>query len=285
MKTSFTRKEIPRTESRTELTRIQAYKKKINEINLFWKIHRKKITQSTQPADPQLIQKLGLKKREKILFFARSYGEWAKSIAKQTELTYTDATKEMIEHVKKSKGKIKNFKQILSEIIPQRPMIYDWSISYEPIPLITTNTLKISLTRSLLNRKGAKIIFSSIFKPSGKEALNQAIKISEIYGTKTEKKIIEIQTHLNGRKIPHTITIITLNTNPNARKKAFLDLRVLNTIDKEPTIKIDQLSKKFKVKSIEIINSMIRIEKLTTQNINGQKITLTKFAEWIKENL
>ncbi len=183
----FARQDIYKHGQRTGLTRKQAYLGRIAEIEALWKVRKdtKSTSQSLIPKDPHLLQKLGIQKGEKIIYFMGCYGDWAKAISKQTHLTYTDATRSIIDFAKeKNKGNIKQFKLITAEMAPQRPMIYDWSFSYEPIPLLAAKTLKLNLTRSLLNKKGGKIIFSEVFDDSAESAMEKHAKLVVLIFTK-----------------------------------------------------------------------------------------------------
>jgi hypothetical protein len=286
MKVVFTRKDISRDAYKPKLTRIQSYKERLKEIDVLWNIRKKNHSQSTTPIDPNLSNKLGLRKKDKILYFAGCYGDWAKAIAHQTELTYTDATKSVLEYAKeRNKEGIKKFKLITAEMVPQRPMIYDWSVSYEPIPLVMKDTLKFSLTRSLLNKKGAKIIYSPFFEIERSDALKQIEKVSRIYSTQLDIKKINVNT--NSKHWTNTstlINIITLRTNPIARRKAFLDLRILNAVDREKSLTITQLSKRFQVNPLEVIASIKRLEQLTGDYQKGLPINLIKLIELTKKN-
>lgn len=285
MRVNFSRKDISRTNARAKVNRGRAYKEQLKKINARWEIKKTHHTQSTTPIDPKLLNKIGLEKKDKVLYFAGCYGDWAKAISHQTELVYTDATKSVLEYAKtRNKGKIKRFKLITAELVPQRPMIYDWSVSYEPIPLLRTNTLKFSLTRSLLNKKGAKLIYSFLYEAEKKETLSQIERIARIYSAEVELKKTFVETNSKRwQKTPVPISTITLKTNPRARKKAFIDLRILNAIDKESSMTIAQIAKKFKISKLEVINSIKRIEALTEETQKGIPLTLIKLIDQVKK--
>ena len=60
-------------------------------------IKREGSEQATTPEDPKLLDKLGIKKKEKVLAIAAYYASWASQIAKAgARVDYNDISKEMV---------------------------------------------------------------------------------------------------------------------------------------------------------------------------------------------
>lgn len=237
-------------------------------------------TQGLIPVKKDLTKNLGINAGEKVVVFAGYLGDWAKALSKETRLVYTDINSEIKSFVKRNKkGSIARFKTISGESIPQRSRIYDWSFSYEPIPLIMQGTLKITLARSLLNNKGGKIVFSDGFKSSSKEAWEKHVKpLENIYGAKVDLQKIQLEVHdpikPNLKNVMNEkFSLITIRTNDKIRKQVFLDLRILNAVDKavfyERKLTISQIAKNFRVSRIEVIRSISRLEELLGQKQKG----------------
>lgn len=237
-------------------------------------------SQQKIPVTNNLGSTLGIREGEKIIMFAGYVGDWAKALSKTTRLTYTDINQGISDFVKKhKKGSIGKFKTIAGESIPQRPNVYDWSFSYEPIPLIGQGTLRITLARSLLNIKGGKLVFSHEFRHCAKEAFEgNAKKLESVYGAKVDLEQVEINSHdpnklnfKNPKK--RKFSLITIRTNDKIRKQVFLDLRILNAVDKAifygQSLTISQIAKRFRVSKIEAIRSISRLEDLLEQKQKG----------------
>lgn len=222
-------------------------------------------TQATLPTDKKLLNKIGLKRNDKILVIAGYYGDWAKALAKAGVIVhYSDVSISLLNWCKKNL-KEKNIKKyILSDyvLIPSKKLEYDWTFSFEPIG--AKQGLPIAMLRSLLNKKGGKLVVypriisedcGKHFKSSRK--LSKIVKcLSKAYKTryKISKKLIRGKAQ-KGEKLVKKHVIVTIFTNDSARRKVELDLKVLGLIKKRK-LKSSELSK-------EIIQSLKRIDKLT----------------------
>lgn len=229
--------------------------------------------QEVVPKDRELLKKIGIKKDSKVLFFAGGAGDWAKALSeKGCQVTYTDVSPSMVQIAKKKFGNkgIKRFRKRDALLHPRRKKVYDWSVSFEPVPL-WRKSLPITLVRSLLNNKGAKIIstpgygFYKIMK-----------SISRIYKVDLESKTrrrIWTKKALSGLRNPQ-IEVFTLRTNEQARKKTELDLKVLNAVDKTKKINPVSVGKKLNVRKKTVIKSLerlSRIAKLIEKEIRSRK--------------
>jgi hypothetical protein len=217
------------------------------------------------PTDKKLLNKIGLKRNDKILVIAGYYGDWAKALAKAGVIVhYSDVSVSLLNWCKKNL-KEKNIKKyILSDyaLIPSKKLEYDWTFSFEPIG--ANQGLPIAMLRSLLNRKGGKLVvypriveeeFNRHLKSSRK--LTRIIRnLSKIYKARYQisKKLIRGKAQ-KGEELVKKHVIVTMFTNDSARKKAEIDLKVLDLIKKRK-LKSSEISK-------EIIQSLKRIDKLT----------------------
>ncbi|HNV01184.1 MAG TPA: hypothetical protein PKK60_02030 [archaeon] len=242
-----------------------------------WYDRRELPSQDYIPVEKNLATKIGMNKGEKVLVFAGYLGDWAGGLSHETRLTYTDLNHTFKEFVRKQKrASISKFKVIAGESVPQRPKIYDWSFSFEPIPLVNSGTMSVSLARSLLNNKGAKIIFSPMYEVESAECWSKYVKnLSKIYGVEVDYSRIPLNSQRArsyfGISSPsiRKFDLMTIHTNPIARKKAFLDLRLLNVVDKAnfyaSGISTIQLAKRFRVTHREVMESVKRLELLLGQ--------------------
>ena len=207
-------------------------------------------TQHFIPNDKHLHEKIGVEKNQKVLVFAGCYGDWANSLSKFSSVRYTDIGQEMTQYAKsRFSGAVSSFRASPAELVPQRARVFDWSFSFEPYPLIRTGGLEMALVRSLINTKGAKIVFNVLkeaghvkwrgMKHSQCEAL--AKRVAKRYGAEVDVKVVDINgtrsissAHKDvGNK---SCLIVTLKTNSRARKKALFDLSVLKFLGLEDKI-------------------------------------------------
>lgn len=203
-------------------------------------------------APAQLVtKKLGMKKGEKVLVFAGYYGEWASALSHSTQVTYTDPSKEFAKlYARKHKGAW--VRAVPAELVPSRFANYDWSFSFEPFPVAENGGLFHSMTRALLNNKGAKIVLSNQDLTRNQNLRRTVDLIAKIYGAKVSASKFSLdvvrvmdsilmtqQSDAENLKISEALPkkenlhLITLLTNPLARKRARLDISVENIIDKE----------------------------------------------------
>jgi len=213
------------------------------------------------PRDPKLMQKIGLKKGERIIFFAGCYGDWAAALSKSCEVKYTDVSDEMLRAAKaKNPNAAKSFRVAAAETVPQRMKVFDWSFSFEPYPLSMHRGINLSLMRSLLNRKGLLMVFSPMVDARNEIRAffeRRTRKIAELYGAGFEKKSVVV--HGEGKKgfENRKSYVFVMRTNNVAREKVRTDLKVLKLLEREETLTRKELSERVGV-SLKDINESIR---------------------------
>lgn len=223
------------------------------------------------PKDPSLLKKLGLKKGARINYFASFYGDFARAIAKQTQLTATDASKGMKPFVQSRKYKIP-FHAIPAQSYPRIKNAYDWSFSFEPFPLLHNGGLELTAMRGLLNRKGLKIITSahnSSIVVGEKEFFPKLKKVAEVYGAELVQRKVKLLTSLTyGEKAQIAyVDLITLSTNNVAREKVHRDLMLISAIEKGKAKTESELiafCARMGLNEVQVRASLKRIEKLPT---------------------
>ncbi|MDD5254382.1 MAG: hypothetical protein PHG05_04805 [Candidatus Nanoarchaeia archaeon] len=217
--------------------------------------------QATAPEDPRILQKLGIKKEDKILFIAGYYADWASYLAKKgTKVDYSDISRPMVNYVKKN-VKTRFNKYICSnyELIPKKEKEYDWTITFEACG--STQGLPIAYLRSLLNNKGGILIL--FYKTGGhmggkwRRYPNLVKRLAKIYNTTFSIKQINIIGHKKGgprTKLPHRI--YTIRTNNNARDLAKKDILALTTnkFSKDSLRRLNKVSKLIKKEFLKEIN-------------------------------
>lgn len=223
------------------------------------------------PVSKGLSEKLGIEKNSKIHFFAGGYGNWAKALARDNKVRYSDASRKLVKNLKKytkAKG-LQSIRTLEGSQWPRKRKKFDWSISFEPIPM-TGAPLTLALSRSLLNNKGAKLIYGEYpaITPYYNKALKTARQVEKAYGAEcTEKKNIK-----NIDERARKIDIITLLTNEKARKKAWVDLQILKATrakhgEKPKKATVKELFQSRRVQKLgltkkQVIQSLKRLEKL-----------------------
>ncbi len=185
--------------------------------------------QSIVPKAERLSKAIGIRKGSRVLFFAGCYGDWPLALSKENVVTYSDASPEMVKF-QREKGREKNFDGIRVLEASQWPRTlkkYDWSISFEPVP-VHKPAFALTSLRSLLNRKGAKIVFVKDYFLETQvrtSAVFDAIK--RVYGCAWSKSRSTIE-DIHGKK--QLLTVYTLLTNEKAREKAWLDIQVMKAL-------------------------------------------------------
>lgn len=212
------------------------------------------------PRDNKLAKKLGIPAKSKIIVFAGCYGDWANQLGRRNNVHYSDIDPNMVEWVNAYQNNIQ--KHIIADAgtIPSKTRQYDYSFSFEPI--FGETTTKLAIMRSLLNNAGGIIterpgIIEVYSKVNIEDTMN---KLAKVYGANYEKKRTEINgeffTELvrnkgvyNTKKI--NINLHKITTNPQARKKAAIDILVLSVLNK------------IKMPRPQLIESLQRIKELT----------------------
>jgi len=193
--------------------------------------------QSSAPEDSNLLRKLGIKKREKVLAIAGYYASWASEIARLgAKVDYSDISSSMVKWAKRKYGKLFG-KYLCSnyELIPKNTNEYDWTFTFEACG--GGSGLPIAYLRSLLNKKGGILVLHMRYgearkKMGGKPRTYPLIikTLSKVYGAKYKIKGIKIRSHRFNKPmkmISHKIFIV--KTNEKARNLAKQDLDALSS--------------------------------------------------------
>jgi hypothetical protein len=227
--------------------------------------------QGVIPDDPQLGKKIGFSPKERILVFAGSYGDWASSLSRFAEVHYTDVSPSMTNYARlKFPSNVRSFRARPAELQPRKKGRFDWSFSFEPFPIMDRGTISLVLLRSLLNNKGAKIVFGGIHSRYGIEDLSRDLmKLRRNYRIRTEKRSFWIAAKDSGGRSGFSsfISILTVFTNPHAQRKAQLDLKVLqllNSADKTGRVITNQeIATRLSVPIQNVKKSRQRLDSIT----------------------
>ena len=220
--------------------------------------------QAFVPKDNALGRKLGIGKKQNVVFVLGCYGDWARELSKFCNLKYTDISPEMTNF---AKARINNervkYGVVPAEIIPQRKKVYDWTFSFEPFPLLLGNGPELSFMRTLLNKYGSKFVFAKSKKES--KSVNVFFKrlsnFAQIYGCELEQKQVFVEGGKLGQEVSgHNLTLFTLKTNSGARERANLDLKLLNYLNKHGRTSVLDLAKKFGTTSKRVDEAIVRID-------------------------
>lgn len=207
------------------------------------------LSQSTIPNDKLILHKLGIKKGEKILSIASNHGDWAKALqGAGCIVDYNEYSPFFIKYVKK---RIKFHKFIRANFIdiPKRTLQYDWTFSYEPVA--GRRSLPLAMIRSLLNKKGAIIMYYNQSQSGKAKNFPKMVRmIAKTYQINYAIKSAHINAlYFDNKLAKNKFIIFLLKTNNKARKKAAKDLRVLKEGVNRKTIKN-------RIDSIERLNKL-----------------------------
>ncbi len=223
--------------------------------------------QATFPHDKKLLDKIGLKRGQKILAIAGYYGNWASEIAKAgAKVDYSDVAKSLVDYARNKYKKLFG-KYIHSDyaLIPKTAKEYDWTFTFEACG--GKQGLPIAYLHSLLNKNGGKlVIYYNLKHTSGKHKRYPSIlkKLSAIYGSKS--KIDKIKVNASRKQqfsgmLPHRV--YTLLTNNSARNKAQTDLQVLDYLQNKRVLEIMKDSRKLNMTKKDFLNSLKRLNRFT----------------------
>ena len=195
--------------------------------------HKMKILkQATVPDDRKILQKLGIKKGEKVLAIAGYYGNWASALKKTGAIvSYSDISKPIVNWVKKNnKTKFKEYICSNYELIPKKPKKYDWTFTFEACG--GGQGLPLAYLRSLLNNKGGILVLYWNTKKRARMGIKPkrypliVKSLAKAYGAKASIKEINVKTYENfPRKdkktafLPHKIYTIKKSLKFNNRMK------------------------------------------------------------------
>lgn len=208
-----------------------------------WKKKSKK-SQHTIISDEKILSKIGLRKNENLLIIAGYYGNWANSLAQAgAKVTYSELSKTLVSYVKrKYSGAISNF--ICSNYVnlPKKENEFDWTVSFEPVG--GESGLPIAIIRSLMNRKGIKIIhYPRENKPE--QSYERYSLIAEVYSCHfTRKKVFLKGINQKGKDLDSNHIITTIETNPASQKMAKEDIKSLekNKFSKDSATRLSRIS-------------------------------------------
>lgn len=255
-----------------------------HEVKIFadadpWSVPSVRAAQATVPADPRLLHHLGIEPGSKILFFAGYTGNWAKALAEQAEVHFTDASAGMVRRARllqeqNPEGtRIRSFRTREASRIPLSKNRFDWSVSFEPFPLYWGGGLPLSLLRSLLNRKGAKIVISNPDNVGFER--NVLAVIARAYGASWNKREFDLLVRegpfASGRPEPKSHAVFSLETNDPARHKAMQDLKVLRACRTEGIETLDGLFSEPHVMRLGISREQL-LESLRRLNVLGRLV-------------
>ncbi len=241
------------------------------------------LEQATTPEDKRLLEKLKIKKKDKVLSIATYYASWASKIKQAgARVSYSDISKSMVQYAK-TKVKTKFFEYIQSnyEYISKEPSVYDWTFTFEACG--GEQGLPVAYLRSLLNNKGGILVY---YDRKGKYRIKTGSKhrtypnivktLAKIYCTKYIIKKISFEGYPKGKapaKVPHMVFWIF--TNKEARNKASLDIRIIDLISNKRTIDLEKESKMLGIDKQGLKDSLKRISQLS----NIVKKEFVKFIE------
>jgi len=206
-----------------------------------------KLEQGTTPKDPRLLKILEIRKEEKVLSVAGYYASWASALKNAgAEVDYSDVSQSIVNWVKKN-VKTKFGKIICSgyEKIPKKPLEYDWTFTYEACG--GGRGLPIAYLRSLLNKRGGILVIHNDKKYPEHIKANKSkivtyskivMNLAKAYNIKYEIKNKIIKAIRRGEDKPKSnqFFIAKILTNDAARKKAELDLKVLENIKNKKVV-------------------------------------------------
>lgn len=230
------------------------------------------LEQGTTPEDKLLLKKLGIKKEERILAIAAYYASWAKELKRAgAKVDYSDVSKPIVNFVKKN-VKVKFGRYILSnyELIPKNSNEYDWTFTYEACG--GGRGLPLAYLRSLINKKGGILLIHLGDKKHQKANASKIRRypnivktLSKIYNAKFIVDKVKIKSHKRGEKNIklNEFLVSKIMTNNSARKKAELDLKVLDYVQKKKFIDLEKDSKKLNLRKKELKDSLSKLNKLT----------------------
>lgn len=188
------------------------------------------IHQGSRPIDGDLLAKIGLSAGESIFFYAGYHGDWASAIGSLgCSVTYSDLSQGLV-NMMRHDPRSRHFSDIMvanGAAYPQSPFHYDWSVTFEPVPMAGHKTLYDALARSLLNSKGGKLIF----RASKRDIYSRSLaRLSDRYGVVIETSPAEIASKrkFGIKKIPLKYTVHTILTNDAARVEV---LKIISEAD------------------------------------------------------
>jgi hypothetical protein len=215
-------------------------------------------SQHSIPNDKNLLAKVGLNKKDKILTIAGYYGDWTNALAKAgCKTTYSEISQPLTNWARKKFSKNKNIKKFVCAnyiTLPKNKNEFDWTITFEPVG--GEMGLSIAIIRSLLNKKGFKVIhYPRENKPL--ESYARYKLLANVYNCNFNRKSVFIKgINYKFQSLDKKHIITTIKTNEKARKKAMEDINSLekNKFTKESLKRLNQISKLIDKRYLKKIN-------------------------------
>ncbi len=195
------------------------------------------LMQGSKPKDPKILDKLDIKKKDKVLAIASYYGDWAYALQKYgAKVDLSDVSKQIVNWVKKQKDR-KFEKCFVSgyELIPKKEKQYDWTFTYEACG--GGQGLPLAYLRSLLNKKGGILVL--FFRPDDPKVMGGKLKryplivnqLAKVYGGKAIVVRKRIKAHRKKRSVMnHTYIVHKILTNNKTRELAKKDINFLFSV-------------------------------------------------------
>ncbi len=238
-----------------EAWKVSAWKEKIGNK----KVWKKKTARSqhTIVNDNNLLNKIGLDKTDKILTIAGYYGNWTDAIAKAgCKTTYSELSRNLTDFARRNFGKNKNIQRFICAdyvTVPKKEQEFDWTITFEPVG--GEMGLTLAIIRSLLNKKGIKIIHY----PRKNKPLKSYAKyklIANVYGCNFDRKSVFIEGINQKFKVldkTHIVTSIFTNKRAMEMSKEDLESLKTNNFSRESLKRLSEISKLIDKKYIKKI--------------------------------
>lgn len=227
--------------------------------------------QGTIPSDKNLLKKLGIKKKDKVLAIAGYYADWASAIKNLGAIVdYSDISCSLVNYVLKNvKTKFRRYICLGYEHLPKKTKEYDWTFTYEACG--GKQGLPIAYLRALLNNKGG--ILMVFTNPKNPKSTGSKLKtypnivniLSKIYKAKKKIRLLKIKSRRKNELIltNNPYLVCQIITNDSARKKAETDIKILEALKSKNSINLKKQSKTLCLAEDEIYNSLKRLNKLT----------------------
>ncbi|MCX6802359.1 MAG: hypothetical protein NT067_04575 [Candidatus Diapherotrites archaeon] len=211
---------------------------------------------------------LEIKPGSTINFFAAGSGDWARALATENKVHYSELDPELVgRHGHDLRFASASLKE--ASLWPRTRGQFDLSVSFEPVPMHKIG-LTMSLVRSLINNIGAKIIYGSRDHRNQLVWLDEALgRLKNVYGFEHGRKVKTVQDIVSKKE--QEIEVITVLTNPKTRITAWTDLSVLEIAsklgEKPQDIELKELQKELYRRGIDIskralIQSLQRLEEI-----------------------
>ncbi|MBN1869732.1 MAG: SAM-dependent methyltransferase [Candidatus Omnitrophica bacterium] len=240
-----------------DISRIAAER---NDLGFYDDLRQGKVHHTFYPQDDALLQKLGMSQGESVYGFAGFVGEWLAELRRLgARVTYTDLDPRIVQWVARFRwSRFAAKKSVLARAVrisdplqePAKPLEFDWSFSYEPIPLEGLE-IPMVLLRALLNRQG--LLWVSQQAVLRKDLITRLRTFASAYGLQdrlvqekaqpaalpqpgdidcrsTKFLALSSKAKYGIQPVPVPLAVITLRTNGVLLRRAELDLAVLEAL-------------------------------------------------------